>query len=79
VVHHSERLPLRGTFFIRQAKNFVSLSTCCGVVPAADMGTRCVGQRIHQRGGLADLARMLEGVVNICERGLWVAEQPQGQ
>ena len=43
------------------------------------MGQRCVKQRIHQRGSLADLARILERVVSVCERGLGIAKQPQGQ
>ena len=34
-------------------------------------------QREHQRGGLADLARVLERVVCVCERGLGIAKQPQ--
>ena len=36
-------------------------------------------QRIHQRGGLADLARILERVLGVRERGLGIAKQPQSQ
>ena len=36
-------------------------------------------QRIHQRGSVADLARILERVVGVRERGLGIAKQPQSQ
>ena len=43
------------------------------------MGQRCVVQRKHQSGGLTDLARILERVLGVCERGLGIAKHPQGQ
>ena len=33
---------------------------------------------VHQSGGMADLARILERVVCVCERGLGIAKHPQG-
>ena len=54
----SERLPEQGAFFVRQCDKFIE-AHLLRVVSAEDMGQLCVTQRIHQRGGLADLARIL--------------------
>ena len=35
-------------------------------------------QRIHQSGSLADLARITERAVRVCERSLGIAKKPQG-
>ena len=35
-------------------------------------------QSIQQRRGLTDLARILERVVYVCERGVGIAKQPKG-
>ena len=43
------------------------------------MGRRCDEQCVHQRGGLADLARVLERVISVGERSVGVAKHPQGQ
>ena len=43
------------------------------------MSQRCEDQRKNQRGGVADLARILERLVGIRERGLGIAKQPQSQ
>ena len=78
-MHHSDRLPEQGAFFVRQSDKFIDLRVCCRVISAVDMGKTMRGQRKHQRGGLTDLARILERVVSVCERGLGIAKQPQGQ
>src|SRR6266516_5629350 len=36
-------------------------------------------QHVHQRCGVADLARNLKRVLGVCERGLGIAEQPKSQ
>ena len=43
------------------------------------MGQRCVVQCKHRRKGLPDLARDLERLLGVCERGLGMAKRPQGQ
>ena len=35
-------------------------------------------QRVHQCGGLADLARLFERAICVGERGVGIAKQPQG-
>ena len=51
--------------FVRQSDKLIDERTCCRVIPTEDMGTRCERQRHHQRGGLADLARILERVISV--------------
>ena len=56
----SFRLPSRtGAFFVRQSDKFFGPRGCRGVISAESMGTH-VEQSVHQRGGLADFARILE-------------------
>ena len=76
---HSVRLPERGALFVRQRNKFIEERICCRVISAADMGHRCVEQRKHQSGGLADLARIFKRPRRVCQRGLMIAKQPQGQ
>jgi tetratricopeptide (TPR) repeat protein len=59
----SQRLPERGALLVRLCDNFIALRVCCRVVSAVEKGERCDDLRIHQRGGLADLARIFERVV----------------
>ena len=40
LVHHSERLPEHGAFFVRQSDKFIGLRVCCRVISAEDMGER---------------------------------------
>jgi hypothetical protein len=45
-----------------------------------DMGKyRCVVQRVHPRGGVADFARVFQRAVCISERSIRIAEQPQSK
>ena len=67
----------QGAFLVRQSDKFTDVRVCCCVIPAPDMGQRCAGQRIHQRGGLADLTRIVERVLSVLERGVGIANQPQ--
>src|SRR5216683_4627449 len=78
-VHHSERLPVQGSLFIRQSEKFIEDRVCCRVISAVGMGYRCDGQRVHQRGSLTDVARILEWALFSCECGLGIAERPQGE
>ena len=43
------------------------------------MGPYAEIEHVHQRRGVADLARNLERVLAVCERGLGIAEQPKSQ
>ena len=38
LIHHSQRLPERGAFFVRQCDKFIGLRVCCRVISAKDMG-----------------------------------------
>jgi hypothetical protein len=79
LLQHSERLPERGAFFVRQSDKFIDEYLYCWVLSAEDMGQRCAVQRVHQRGGVADLARIIERVLRVCERGLGITKHPQGK
>ena len=43
------------------------------------MGPRCEEQRVHQSGSVRDLARVIERMLHIGERGFGIAEHPQSQ
>ena len=54
----------KAPFSSDERDNFIYLRVCYRVVSAGDMGIkRCNGQREHQRGGLADLTRITERLV----------------
>ena len=62
---------------IFQSAKFIDKGVCCRIIPAVDMGPCAEIQHVHQRRGVADLARNLERVLGVCERGLGIAEQPK--
>jgi hypothetical protein len=69
-----------GLFLVRQCYKFIQFCLCFLVISAMDMGKhRCVVRRIHQGGGVADLARIVQRAVCICERNIRIAEQPQSK
>ena len=72
---HSFRFAEPGALFVRQNDKFVHERVCRNVVPAEDLGIICEGQRQHQSGSLADLARFFDRVVNIRLRRLRVARR----
>ena len=78
LIHHSEGLPEQGAFLVRQSDKFIGESFCSHVISALNAGEWYV-ERIHQGGGLADRARILEGAVCICKRGLGIAKHPENQ
>ena len=78
LLKHCFRLAEQRALFVRQSDKFVRERVCRDVVPAEDMGIVRDGQRQHQSGGLADLARFFDRVVNIRLRGLGIAKQPEG-
>ena len=67
---HSVRLPRQGTFFVCQSKKFIDKQVCCCVLSAPGIRKRCVEQRIHQRDGVAAIARIVERVVCVRERSV---------
>ena len=69
LVQHSGRLPQHGALFVRQSDKFIGLGVCCLIISAVDIGRKCVSQRDHQGGGMADLARITDRVVRVRERG----------
>ena len=76
--HHSQRLPEQGALFVGQSRKFIGFRVCRRVILAEDIGPRCMEQRIHRRGGVTYLARILERLHGVCERRLGIAEQPEG-
>jgi hypothetical protein len=44
---------------LRQCDKFLDDRVCCRVISTLEMDRRYIGQRMHQRSGLADLARIL--------------------
>ena len=43
LVHHSERLPEHGAFFVRQSDKFIDDRLCCRVISAVEVGERVRG------------------------------------
>ena len=39
LVHHSDRLPEQGAFFVRQSDSFIGLRVCCRVISAVRYGS----------------------------------------
>jgi hypothetical protein len=76
-MRHSYRLPQQGAFFVRQRDKFIDERICCQVISALNVGKRRVRQRVHQRGGVTDLTRILERVLGVSERGLGVTKTKQ--
>ena len=65
--------------FLPPVQEFFGYRIYCLKVPAVDVRQWCVAQRVHQRGGVTDFACILEGLISVCEGGIWKAKQPQGQ
>jgi hypothetical protein len=57
-----------GALLVRQRDNFIGLRVCRRVISAANISPGCAEQRVHQRGGLADLACILERAFGVRER-----------
>jgi hypothetical protein len=63
LVQHSERLPDKGGFFVRQSHEFIGLRGSRRVVSAGHIYECCEKQRGHQSGSLTDFARIVERVI----------------
>src|SRR5262249_26595886 len=66
-----------GTFFVRKSEKLLESCGCFRVISALNLDKRPVRQRMHQRGGVTDLARILERVLGVGERGLGVTKTKQ--
>ena len=65
LIQHAGGLPEQGTLFVCQSEKFIDKRVCCCVLSAPAIRKRCMEQRIHQRDGVADLARIVEGVAGV--------------
>src|SRR5215471_15939348 len=79
LVNHPSILPEQGTFFVRQSDKFIGLCICKSVVSAVEISLRYMRQRVHQRDGLANLARILECAFCVGECSVGITEYPQSQ
>ena len=70
-------LPVQGVYFVRQSEKFIVFLRCGRVVPTENLGQTCEEQGKHQSGSLADVARFLERLLCVCERGVGITKQPQ--
>ena len=73
---HSERLPERSTFFVRQCDKFIQSRVCGPVISAVDMGQCSPEQRNHQRGRVADLARISKSKGGVRSGGVRITKTP---
>ena len=73
----AKRLPVQGVYFVRQSDKFIVFLRCSRVVPAENLGQTCEEQGKQPIGSLADVARLLERLLCVCERGVGIAKQPQ--
>ena len=71
---------IQGAFFVRQSDEFIRIVR---LLPRNSRrkyeSNDASWQRVHQRSGVVDLARIPERVFDVCERGLGIAKHPQGQ
>ena len=63
--------------FVCQSDKLVDLRICSGVISAEDVVKTCVGQRIHQCGGVADFARILDCALGVIARSRGITKYPQ--
>jgi len=76
-MRHSYWLPQQGAFFVRQRDKFIDQCIRCRIISALNVDKRSVRQRMHQRGGVTDLARILDRVLDVTERGIGVTKTKQ--
>ena len=75
LIHRSYCSPDRGALLGRQSNNLIGKCSGCRMVSTKDVGQH-MGYRIHQRGGVADVAGILKRAVDIRSRGLGIAKHP---
>src|SRR5262249_50159155 len=66
-----------GVFFVRQSSKFIKERLCFSIMPVPRVLPRCPPQRIHQCGGLADLARLVDCALAFFARSRGITEVPQ--
>jgi len=75
--HDCSRPPVQGAFFLSQGDKFVGHRARLRVVSALKIRGRRYTERIHQGGGLADLACVSKRSVGVRQGGIRIAKTPE--